>query len=215
MFKKSFLIFFIFIFITFIVYAYENFLDDFNDNSLAAVWTLREIDGATTAETNQQLECTGAGANDLTGIVTTATYKLNNADIYIETSTNNAQQRALIIALTKVTATDYYFENNWYRIAKRKSDSKYWVEGKENGGSVTAYASGAWNAATGTLGIGIKGGVISFYEDGILRYSRTYDLGSPIDYNAYIYIEQESSGTYNGIDIFDNFSLLFGRKRVL
>jgi hypothetical protein len=88
------------------------------------------------------------------------------------------------------------------RHAKRNVHT--YVQRRAGGGSVVNLNQTGWVSATGQMAISVADGVISFYENGELKYSETYQLST---YNVYVYVFVSSApGDGVGTDAFDNFA---------
>jgi hypothetical protein len=77
------------------------------------------------------------------------------------------------------------------------------VERRINGGPVSVIMEGPWFSSTGQLKIKVSGDVISFYENGILRYTEPYALATN---SCYVSIFTSSLGCFFGTDSFDDFA---------
>ena len=121
---------------------------------------------------------------------------------------DSVMEVSLMVSDQKITNLDPINASNWYRILKIK-DTHYpdrhlaMVERRINGGNVSVIMEGPWFSATGQLKINVSGDVISFYENGILRYAEPYVLASN---TCYVSIFTSSLGCFFGTDSFDDFS---------
>ena len=182
--------------------------DNFNDNSRdTSKWDTLQANGGTANEANQQLEVTvqsGSGQAQA-GFVTTNAHSVQNQKVTITvTQLSNVDEMTLQIGTTKVTASDPYSQNNWYRILKSRSSSYVYIQ-RNASGTLSTMVAAPWISATGELTIQVYDGRVYFYENEVLKYSESYALPS---YNCYVYAftstpRQGASLT----DKFDNFAL--------
>jgi hypothetical protein len=176
-------------------------------------------------EAESQLQVT-VGSSDLTwddfwwseaGYVTKYPYNVNamvDGAQGFETTVNVAEldgvaEMNLLIADHKFTAENPVNASNWY-ILQKILDTKYYHENLTRvrsriDGEYFWKLQDSWLSPTGQLKIKVSTGSISFYENGVLRYSEPYALNSS---ECYIYIYTSTWGTYSGTDSFDNFSVM-------
>ena len=188
----------------------ENFfVDDFNDNNRDTDrWLLLQVNGATASETNQRLQVTvpsGSGWAQA-GYVTGKTYTLNEHIVKVNVpSCGDLNQMILQICTTKVTSSDPYSQNNWYRIMKTDY-AHFSIQRRISGGSVETLQT--FTSASQQLVIKIQDGVIKFYDDinlSNLRYSQDYALPS---YDCYVYVFTSSQrDSAYGTGQFDDFAI--------
>ncbi len=181
--------------------------DNFDDNSRDTTkWDELEWNEASVAETGNTLQVTapsGAGQAG-SGYVTTNAYNINGYAATVEIPEfDNLDEMILQICTTKTTNSDPFYQNSWYRILKNRYDNNIYIQSRISGGAVNTQVVTSWISAVGTLTISVVNGVISFYENGVLKYSESYALPS---YNCYVYVftstlRERASGT----DKFDNF----------
>jgi len=181
--------------------------DNFDDNSRDTTkWDELQWNEASGAETGNALQVTapsGAGQAG-SGYVTTNAYNINGYAATVEIPEfDNLDEMILQICTTKTTNSDPFYQNSWYRILKNRYDNNIYIQSRISGGAVNTQVVTSWISAVGTLTISVVNGVISFYENGVLKYSESYALPS---YNCYVYVftstlRERASGT----DKFDNF----------
>lgn len=181
------------------VYAYEEASqfpsDNFNDNTLSAYWN-RYVTGASVepAETGGAV-VTYPVSNEASGLFSAVLYDCTELDIKIDVTANSGS--ALFgITDTLTNGTGHFSEGEWYHIGKF-SDTNYAVQSRIDGSVTYNVALGSATGQTGSLRIVVSGGNISFYEEGTLRYSGVYGLGS---YGMMVFFYGEGASV-----TFDNF----------
>lgn len=175
--------------------------DDFSDNVRDPTFWDEDIWGAAAvAENNQRLEVTTNADFAGAGYVTVNAHDLTESDISVDGNWNLADSFWLCIALTKVTASWPLLQANMYDIQNTVSTGQYRVS-RRLAGVWSLLASGAC-VNPSTLRIVISGGNISFYENGVLRYTEAYAFGS---YNCYVYIYGFGVWPTVGLCWLDNF----------
>ena len=182
-----------------------SWIDDFDDNAIDTNrWEKLEV-GGTVAETDGQLKVTipSGQAWSQAGLVTKHAYSMDGFSVEINVvEFDSLDEMILQICTTKTTSSDPFNEANWYRILKARYDGKIYIQRKV-GGTLTTLATISYNSATGTLRITVSNGVIKFYENGVLRYSESYQLPS---YDCYLYVFTSTLRERNsGTDAFDFF----------
>lgn len=182
------------------------FIDDFNDNSINFdKWSELEVNGATVAEANQRLEVTvpsGSGWAQ-SGLVSKYSDSMQNHAVEVDVKEfNSLSEMTLMIGNSKVTLSDPFSTNNWYRILK--TSNSHVVVQRKIGWNVVYLLDIPWESAIGKLQIEISDGIISFYENGVFKYAEQYNLPS---YYCYTYIFTSTPREVNyGTDAFDYFS---------
>ena len=201
------------------------FQDNFDDNQFDEnLWEKIEVDGGTVDEKNGRLQVTiPSHEYDLTaagywgnysqaGYMTKCTFDTHTMQGFEATvnvvELDSVMEVSLMVSDQKITNLDPINASNWYRILKIK-DTHYpdrhlaMVERRINGGTVSVIMEGPWFSSTGQLKINVSGDVISFYENGILRYTEPYALATN---SCYVSIFTSSLGCFFGTDSFDDFA---------
>jgi hypothetical protein len=201
------------------------FQDNFDDNQFDEnLWEKIEVDGGTVDEKNGRLQVTipshdynltkeGYWGNySQAGYMTKCTFGTHTTQGFEATvnvvELDSVMEVSLMVSDQKITNLDPINASNWYRILKIK-DTHYpdrhlaMVERRINGGPVSVIMEGPWFSSTGQLKIRVTGDVISFYENGILRYTEPYALASN---SCYASIFTSSLGCFFGTDSFDDFA---------
>ncbi len=201
------------------------FQDNFDDNQFDEnLWAKIEVDGGTVDEKNGRLQVTiPSHEYDLTeagywgnysqaGYMTKCTFGTHTMQGFEATvnvvELDSVMEVSLMVSDQKITNLDPINASNWYRILKIK-DTHYpdrhlaMVERRINGGNVSVIMEGPWFSATGQLKIKVSDEVISFYENGILRYAEPYAL---VSNSCYVSIFTSSLGCFFGTDSFDDFA---------
>lgn len=176
--------------------------DNFDDDTIGDQWSKLEAGTGSVAETNQQLECTISANGDYAGLVSAESQDIDGKYVEIDvTQLDNVIAAEILICLTKTTNSNPHDENDWYRIIKYNETNAYYVQRRISGAKTTR-ATGAWAGSTGKLRIYHDGTNIKFYENGNLRLSEAYALGSS---TVYIYIYHGSYTNWYGTDLLDDF----------
>ncbi|HCW07049.1 MAG TPA: hypothetical protein DGG95_06760 [Cytophagales bacterium] len=201
------------------------FQDNFDDNQFDEnLWEKIEVDGGTVDEKNGRLQVTipshdynltkeGYWGNySQAGYMTKCTFGTRTMQGFEATvnvvELDSVMEVSLMVSDQKITNLDPINASNWYRILKIK-DTHYpdrhlaMVERRINGGPVSVIMEGPWFFSTGQLKINISSDVISFYENGILRYTESYALATN---SCYVSIFTSSLGCFFGTDSFDDFA---------
>ena len=200
--------------------AQHFFKDNFDDNTFdSTLWEKVQVNGGVVNEKNGQLQVTGPDSDKTwddwywsqAGYVTEYKYKVNS--LGFEASVNvveldEVSELELLISDQKITDRDPVNASNWYLINKILN-TKYPHENLTRvvsriEGNVSWKVEEPWISPTGELKIEVSTGAISFYENGVLRYSEPYALPSK---ECYIYIYTSKWGHYAGTDCFDNFAV--------
>jgi hypothetical protein len=198
--------------------------DNFDDNIFNPdFWEKIEINGGLTAEKNGQLQVTGPDSSKTwedwywsqAGYVTRNPINVNSNSGF-ETSVNVAEhehnsEMIILIGDQKITDRDPVNGTNWYMLNK-VLDTKYYHENLTRvvsriNGNISWNLEVPWLSSTGELKIKILNGVVSFYENGLFRYSEPYAFNAS---ECYIYIYTSKWGHYCGTDCFDDFSVYPG-----
>lgn len=179
----------------------DNFDDDYMDTSL---WSRVQVNNGLAMESGSKLQVavmrlSGWGQ---AGYVTANPQQTNGFSSSIDvTSLVTGEEMILQLCTTKVTNSDPHNEANWYRILKDNWDDNIYIQRKINGVK-TYLQTTAWTASTGQLKISVANGIISFYENGALKYSEPYALAT---YDVYVYVYMSVSHAC-GWNSFDNFA---------
>ena len=201
------------------------FQDNFDDNQFDEnLWEKIQVDGGIVDERNGRLQVTipshvynlteaGYWGNySQAGYMTKCTFGTNTTQgfeaIVNVVELDSVMEVSLMVSDQKITNLDPINASNWYRILKIK-DTHYpdrhlaMVESRINGGLVNVIMEEPWFSSTGQLKINVSGDVISFYENGILRYRESYALATN---SCYVSIFTSSLGCFFGTDSFDDFA---------
>ena len=136
-----------------------------------------------------------------------------NSAIGFETSVNvveldDVSEMVFLISDQKITDRDPVNATNWYMLNK-VLDTKYYHQNLTRvvsriDGNISWRVEVPWLSPTGQLKIKISNGSISFYENGLMRYSEPYAFNAS---ECYVYIYTSKWGHYSGTDCFDNFAV--------
>ncbi|MGD6933988.1 MAG: hypothetical protein ACQCN5_07275 [Candidatus Bathyarchaeia archaeon] len=196
----------------------NNWQDTFNDNSIdTSFWETLAANGGTATETSNKLQVSIPSGSGWAQAGYVSKYYHNVQQKYgykqgftasLDVSTNTAlDQMGLLICNTKVSGSDPYSENNWYRIVKGRRCNGTNVLAIENriGGTWASKWNVPWSAATGNLKMATSLGSVAFYESGTMKYAEPYALPSQ-DCYVYAYASSERS-VASGTGYFDNFEV--------
>ena len=200
--------------------------DNFNDNTFnSSIWDKIEVNGGLTAEKDGQLQVTAPDSNrswedwhwSQAGYVTKYPISTNSTSGF-ETSVNVVQldhvsEMVLLISDQKITDRDPVNATNWYMLNK-VLDTKYYHMNLTRvvsriDGNISWRVEVPWLSPTGQLKIQILNGTVSFYENGLFRYSEPYAINAS---ECYVYIYTSKWGHYWGTDCFDDFSVSPGYR---
>jgi hypothetical protein len=195
--------------------------DNFDDNTFnSSIWDKVEVNGGLTDERNGELQVTGPDSDkswedwywSQAGYVTKYPVSTNSSSGF-EATVNVAKhdevsEMLMLISDQKITDRDPVNATNWYMFNKLL-DTKYYHENLTRvvsriDGNISWRVEVPWVAPTGQLKIKITNGTISFYENGLFRYSEPYAINSS---ECYVYIYTSKWGHYWGTDCFDDFSV--------
>ena len=181
-------------------------------------WDKIEINGGLTAEKDGKLQVTVPDSNrswedwywSQAGYVTKYPISTNSTSGF-ETSVNvveldNVSEMVLLISDQKITDRDPVNATNWYMLNK-VLDTKYYHMNLTRvvsriDGNISWRVEVPWLSPTGKLEIEISNGTVSFYENGLFRYSEPYAINAS---ECYVYICTSKWGHYWGTDCFDDF----------
>lgn len=181
--------------------SWNNIGDDFNDNSRdAGIWDTLSVSGASSAETNQRLELTTAGAADESGFLTTNSFTISDVELQVYIDCDAVEYMIIYLSLTKVTTTSINGEDDWYRHMLWNPDDEVFIQSNDVGSKVTHYNAAA-TAMAEVLKIQVHNSTIKFFEVSTERYSEAWDLTST---TCYIYLANYE-GQSGGTDWFDTF----------
>lgn len=121
---------------------------------------------------------------------------------------DEVSEMVFLVSNQKITDRDPVNATDWYMINK-VFNTKYPHQNLTRvvsriDGNISWLVEVPWVAPTGELKIRISNGSISFYENGLLRYSELYSINSR---ECYIYVYTSKWGHYSGTDCFDNFAI--------
>ncbi len=195
--------------------------DNFDDNTFnSSIWDKIEVNGGLTAEKDGQLQVTGPNSDrswedwywSQAGYVTKYPISTNSI-IGFETSVNVVQldhvsEMVLLISDQKITDRDPVNAANWYMLNK-VLDTKFYhmilsLVVSRIDGNLSWRIEVPWLSPSGQLKIMISNGTVSFYENGLFRYSEPYAINAS---ECYVYIYTSKWGHYWGTDCFDDFSV--------
>jgi hypothetical protein len=198
--------------------------DNFDDNTFSStMWDKIEVNGGVTAEKDEQLQVTGPDSDkswedwywSQAGYVTKYPVNVNSSSGF-ETSVNVVQlghvsEMVLLISDQKVTDRDPVNATNWYMLNKVLHTKYYHINltrvVSRIDGNVSWNVETPWLSPSGQLKIKILNGTISFFENGLFRYSEPYAINAS---ECYVYIYTSKWGHYSGTDCFDDFSIYPG-----
>jgi hypothetical protein len=190
-------------------YTPPTFSDDFNDNNInTTFWTVKSGTGLSVTETNQRLELNHTSNLNAFGLFTINTYDLTYTDIRVDMNNTDLTAMRLAIYNCSVTGTTDPVDKGYclgYYINKNPSESR-WQVGKRNITSNYILASGTWAGPTGSLGIKINDGIISFYENDIQKYTESFNIPT---YDHHVYLYSYTNADDIGMDYFDNFTFSY------
>jgi hypothetical protein len=195
----------------------DNFDDDIFNSS---IWEKIEVNGGVVTEKNGRLQVMVPDSDkswedwywSQAGYVTK--YPINtNSAIGFETSVNvveldDVSEMVFLISDQKITDRDPVNTTNWYMLNK-VLDTKYYHQNLTRvvsriDGNISWRVEVPWVSPTGQLKIKISNGSISFYENGLMRYSEPYAFNAS---ECYVYIYTSKWGHYSGTDCFDDFTV--------
>ncbi len=169
--------------------------------STLGIWDKIEINGGLTAEKDGKLQVTVPDSNrswedwywSQAGYVTKYPISTNSTSGF-ETSVNvveldNVSEMVLLISDQKITDRDPVNATNWYMLNK-VLDTKYYHMNLTRvvsriDGNISWRVEVPWLSPTGKLEIEISNGTVSFYENGLFRYSEPYAINAS---ECYVYI---------------------------
>ena len=195
--------------------------DNFDDNIFnSSIWEKIEVNGGVVTEKDGRLQVMGPDSDKTfedwywsqAGYVTK--YPINtNSALGFEASINvveldNVSEMVFLIGDQKITDRDPVNATDWYMINK-VLNTKYYHQNLTRvvsriDGNISWRVEVPWLSPTGQLKIKISNGSISFYENGLMRYSEPYAINAN---ECYVYIYTSKWGHYSGTDCFDNFSV--------
>jgi hypothetical protein len=195
--------------------------DNFDDNIFnSSIWEKIEVNGGVVTEKDGLLQVMVPDSDkswedwywSQAGYVTKYPISTNSA-LGFETSVNvveldDVSEMVLLISDQKITDRDPVNATNWYMINK-VLDTKYYHQNltrvvsriDEN---ISWRVEVPWLSPTGSLKIKISNGSISFYENGLMRYSEPYAFRAS---ECYVYVYTSKWGHYSGTDCFDDFTV--------
>ena len=198
--------------------------DNFDDNIFdSSIWSKIEVNGGVVTEKDGRLQVMGPDSNKTwedwywsqAGYVTKYPISTNymGSTLGFEASVDvveldDVSEMVFLISDQKITDRDPVNATNWYMINK-VLDTKYYhmnltrVVSRING-NISWPVEVPWLSPTGQLKIRISNGSISFYENGLMRYSEPYAFNGS---ECYVYIYTSKWGHYSGTDCFDNFAV--------
>ena len=183
--------------------------DDFG-KTLSVAWERDVTGGSLVYAMDSSLVCDPSDALQVAGIVSAVPNDLSSCNLSVDITANTAHAAVLTIALQKLT-NGLPQTGQYYSIIKNQTDGVVQVWRRVIRPDGLYHQSqryiATWGGATGSLGISIADGTISFKEDGATIYSESYGLSS---YNCYLYVWTYGYGSYVGAVTFDNFSGLTG-----
>lgn len=187
------------------VEMWSGFGDQFYDNAIATSrWSELEVNGATANEYSEAMRVyvpAGGSGWAQAGYVTNSMYYMYDAQVEITSNDwNELQECCLSIGLTKVTSSDPYSQQNWYRIYKDRNTGCAYAQKCLNGQITTAGLG--YRPMIGSMMISVDGDVIKFFIQGNQVHSWNYELSS---YNCYIYAYTSTNrgGSFYGTDVFN------------
>ncbi|RLI43541.1 hypothetical protein DRO59_00565 [Candidatus Bathyarchaeota archaeon] len=169
--------------------------DDFNDNSIdPAKWVaVPGIDG-TVVETNQRLEITRTAEGD-SYLESAELHNISKATVKVDVVKRDTNIEAWLL-LNVEGETD-----NGYRMSKTPDGNL--VIHRYVGGVETNLFTGAYEGSTGEFKVVIDNGTISFYENGVLKFSEDYYFASK---NVKFWLRGRTAVSGTQMVAFDNFS---------
>ena len=195
--------------------------DNFDDNIFNSnIWEKIEVNGGAVTEKDGVLQVTGPDSDkswedwywSQAGYV--SKYPINtNSALGFEASVNvveldDVSEMVFLISDQKVTDRDPVNATNWYMLNK-VLDTKYYHENLTRvvsriDGNISWRVEVPWLSSTGQLKIKVSNGSISFYENGLKRYSEPYAFNAK---ECYLHIYTSKWGHYSGTDCFDDFAV--------
>jgi hypothetical protein len=195
----------------------DNFDDDIFNSS---IWEKIEVNGGVVAEKDGRLQVMVPDSDkswedwywSQAGYVTKYPFSTNSA-MGFEASVNvveldNVSEMVFLISDQKITDRDPVNSTNWYMINK-VLNTKYYNQNlirvvSRINGNISWRVEAPWLSPTGQLKIKTSNGSISFYENGLMRYSEPYAFNAS---ECYVYVYTSKWGHFSGTDCFDDFAV--------
>ncbi len=195
----------------------DNFDDDIFNSS---IWEKIEVNGGVVTEKDGRLQVMVPDSDkswedwywSQAGYVTKYPISTNSA-MGFETSVNvveldDVSEMVFLISDQKITDRDPVNATNWYMLNK-VLDTKYYHQNLTRvvsriDGNISWRVEVPWLSPTGSLEIKISNRSISFYENGLMRYSEPYAFNAS---ECYVYVYTSKWGHYSGTDCFDDFAV--------
>ncbi|MCW3996641.1 MAG: hypothetical protein NWE98_10915 [Candidatus Bathyarchaeota archaeon] len=192
--------------------------DSFDDVFDSSIWEKIEVNGGVAMEKDGLLQVIAPDSNkswedwywSQAGYVTKRPISAAQG---FEASVNvveldDVSEMVLLISDQKITDRDPVNATNWYMInkvlhTKYPNQSLIRVVSRIDE-KISWLVEAPWLSSTGQLKIKVSEGVISFFENGLMRYSEPYAINAS---ECYIYIYTSKWGHYWGTDCFDDFAV--------